>query len=326
MIKLSPKLRRIFKTQTELPPETLNPPLFITGCMRSGTSWLVEKLSRHPQLFRIGTELNHIWTTIGGADCEKTCAYRNEEHLELQYAHNMNHYFSKMIRRGQSLKHQIIRLNEYWSRQRGRINYDWSDVVPMNKSPHLINKIRYVHAMYPNSKIILIIRDIYGQVASQKVFFDNHYRLNKRVNIMTPDPGNCWFSFRKSSIPKEYSDFPRYPSDFSLLPQMWIRLNYLAIKELETLPSDSYRIVSFEKLLNDSNAMQELFGFLELKENHSHWEKTISGMKKKVTNTTTSGDPMVKWRKMLSKDEIKTMLSVIEDDRSTYELIQSKIR
>ena len=65
MIKLPKALRELFGTHGEPRATPLEQPIFVTGCMRSGTTFLVDKMASHPQLLKIGVELNQVWTDLG---------------------------------------------------------------------------------------------------------------------------------------------------------------------------------------------------------------------------------------------------------------------
>ena len=53
--------------------------------MRSGTTFLVDKLSSHPQLLKIGVELNQVWTDIGGASIKGTCDHKVAADASAEY-------------------------------------------------------------------------------------------------------------------------------------------------------------------------------------------------------------------------------------------------
>ena len=53
MLKLPSFLRNAFGTHGEPAPKPLAAPIFVTGCMRSGTTFLVDKMATHPQLLKI---------------------------------------------------------------------------------------------------------------------------------------------------------------------------------------------------------------------------------------------------------------------------------
>lgn len=325
-MKLPSFLRKILNTEGEIPPLEVNQPLFITGCMRSGTSFLYNKLSEHPQLLKIGGELNDVWTAIGGADCSVFCEHKNEKNASYTYAANMNHYFFRFIDESKSFKRHLMRMNEVASNQGGRVFYDWGNIIPVNKSTHLINKTSYLHTLFPKSKFIFIVRDIYSQSASLKIHFEVNNKKSHNFYYKPLNELGCWSILNQHNLTQEYANQPKYPGDFSIIPEMWIKLNALAVKELSQLPEDQVKIISYEKLVNQQQVVfDEIFDFLKLEIKHKTIENKIGSKSLKYINTTTRGNPLEKWKKQLSKDEIEMIKVAIITHQKEYDKIQSAI-
>lgn len=106
---LNDNLREIFKTHGEPRASMVNPPLFITGCMRSGTTFLANKLATHPQLLKVGAELNQVWTDIGGADIRGACPHLTEADANMATAYQMSNYFFQYIEESKSWKRHLMR-------------------------------------------------------------------------------------------------------------------------------------------------------------------------------------------------------------------------
>ena len=102
MIKLTQGLRDFFGTHGEPKARQYHPPVFLTGCMRSGTTFLADKLASHPQLLKIGVEMNDVWTDIGGASISGTCEYRNASHVTTEYTFQMTSYIQDFINESKS--------------------------------------------------------------------------------------------------------------------------------------------------------------------------------------------------------------------------------
>lgn len=318
---LNPKLRKLLGTEGQIPGREFPAPLFVTGCMRSGTTFLVNKITHHPQLLKIGSELNEIWGEIGGAPClGPTCAHKTAEDLNQTYVANMVHYFDRFIAESRTLKRHLMRMqHRYVKKLETRISYDWDQVIPVNKSPHLMNKTGYVHAMFPQSKLVLIVRGMHSQCSSMKIHFDVDYRKKKWVSYIPDDPAGCWSRVPESELENMGEDFSYYPDDFSLLPEMWFRLNRLALDEIRQLPEDSYIVISYEDLFTQQyEVMTRVFEFLDLDPQHKRWEKKIAGHKTAVINTTTKGNPLEKWKSKLSEKEISILDQFIQDNNAEY--------
>lgn len=315
-------LRQILNLEAEIPARTFPAPLFIAGCMRSGTSLLVDKISQHPQLLKIGTELNDIWTEIGDASCVGYCDYKDESHANSQATANMVHYFDRFVEDARSFRRWLMRLSNVIRVGSGTLSYDWDHIIPMNKSPHLTNKLRYVHALFPQSKIVLIIRSIEGHSSSMKVFFDRENKLLGRVNYIPQNPKGCYSRFEKPAVPEGVIPGRQYPGDFSIIPYMWIRLNALALTDIAHIPESSVAVICYEDLVNQqADVLSRLFDFLELREEHASKARKIISTNLKIINTSTKGDPLEKWKKYLDDTEIRQMEATIREHQGDYDFI-----
>jgi len=319
MIKLSPKLRDFFGSHGQIDAELPNHPVFVIGCMRSGTTLLVNLLSAHPQLLKIGSELNEVWTDVGGADCLKYCNGKTAEEANVQSALNMWKYFQDFITESKGIKRKIIRWADKNREQRGRVNYDWPNVHPMNKSPHLVNKIDYVKALFPEAKFVFISRSIHGQAQSQKAHFLSLYKDTGIVNHMTDDENSCWHRVPENELGSGASVFP---GDFSTIPKMWLRLHSTAFASLIKLERNDYCVVQYEDLIrNQAITMEKIFTMLQLLPIHKEAERAIGQKVISYKNTSTIGDSLSKWEDLLSEDEKHMIDSVISNNSEEYNAI-----
>lgn len=297
-------------------------PIFLIGCMRSGTTLLSRLLSMHPQIVPIGFELNDVWTEIGNAPCDKTCEFRDATHLSEDYRNNMERYFEQQLRKSKTLRSHVGRTANYFRYNYGRVSYDWRRAIVLNKSPHLMNKVGYLNSMFPRAHFILIIRDIYGHSSSQKVHFDLAYEKHGRQRFMPESEKGCWSYVDGADLPKENC----YPGKFELIPQMWLRLNNLAIKELDKIESGKVSIISYEKLIeNQSGTMQNLYSQLPLNAEHNSLLPGIAAKKVTVKNTTTEGDSIIKWKQELDESQKKTIRKAINENQDVYEQICNRV-
>ncbi len=300
-------------------------PLFITGCMRSGTTYLYNKLSEHPQLLKIKGELNEEWTKIGGVDCSVYCHFADQTSFNESTQKAMLDLFQTEIEHSKSIFKHLERTKKLIEKQGGRIFYDWNNIIPMNKSTHLVNKISYVHTLFPKSKFIFIVRDIYAQSASLKVHFNaNHSRTGFYFHKPISDI-DCWVMLGNKKD-NDYVNQPKFPGDFSIIPEMWIRLNKIALNELNKLPNEQVLFVNYEKLTtNQPTELKRIFDFLQLNKKHKDVEFKIAEKKLAYINTTTTGNPLEKWKSSLSEEEINTIQEIISRNQVDYNLIQKSI-
>ncbi|MEX2596944.1 MAG: sulfotransferase [Salibacteraceae bacterium] len=322
MVKLNDTLRDLFRTHGEPEAKMLNPPLFITGCMRSGTTYLVNKLASHPQLFKIGAELNQVWTDIGGAPIKGHCPHLTEEDASPFYTYQMTNYFSNYINEGKSFKRHLMRMAKKSETNLFRVKYDWDNIIPMNKSPHLMNKTRYVNALFPGAKFILIVRDIYAQSASLKF----HFKKNRKIKCITDDPYDCWSITNKTGLKPMPDSKKCFPENFSVIPKMWMRLNKVALEEIQLLEPRQYLVLKYEDLiLNQEKELARIFNFLGLKDKYGDLEEQIKESAAKKLNTSTKGNPINKWKTQLSKNEIQSIKNEILKEDRVYSQITQKV-
>lgn len=321
MINIGPKLREILKTHGELPAEKALPPLFLTGCMRSGTTFLSNKLAGHPQLLKIGWELIEVWTKIGGASCFNTCPALDEKDVNPVYTYNMSMYFKNFIDESKTLKRHLMRANAYYFRGTDRIFYDWDNIIPLNKSPHLVNKIKYVKGLFPDAHFVFIIRDIYAQSASLKAFMSRTTKEMGRVQLAPNDGKSCWTTMLMKDLEE---GVPYLPKNFELIPLMWLRLNLHGLRAMAEIPSDKRTVLKYEDLVNNQEGtLGKVFQSLKLLPKHKNEENRLLEKKISYKNTATKGDSREKWKTTLSEDEKNIIENIIKKHQEDYDEINS---
>lgn len=322
MIKLPRFLRRLIGTQGEIAPRKVYMPLFVTGCMRSGTTFLVDKLTSHPQLLKIGDELNQVWTEIGGAEIEGTCKHKSAKDANSYYTYQMGHYFFNFINKSKGIKRSLMRASFYLNTRRGRIQYDWENIIPVNKSTHLMNKIGYLNTSFPKSKIIIIVRDIYAHCSSMKMHFLSQNKKNDIIAFRTEAELDCWSIRKEGEVEDNLKDRPSFPPDFRLIPEMWFNLNKQALEVAKSIDSNDVIVLSYEDLVNNQEkVLHKVFDFLSLESKHQKEVDKICSSQIKHTNTTTKGNSLDKWKNYLSEEEIEIIQNTIENNKSDYNFI-----
>lgn len=322
MIKLPAFLRDFFGTHGEPEARAVNAPLFVTGCMRSGTTFLVDKLASHPQLLKIGVELNRVWTDIGGASIKGTCEHKVAGDASPEYTYQMATYFADFVRESQTLKRKAMRRYAKYFHGLGRASYDWDHIVPVNKSPHLMNKLGYVGALFPQSTMIIIVRDIYSHSASMKYHFEKLHKADGRTYFMEESLTAC-YSQTHGQVPEGKA---AYPGDFSIIPQLWLRMNKVAFDEIDRAGFKKKLVVSYEDLvMNQKGTLAAIFEALELRPEHDIVAKEIAEKATVLVNTTTKGNPLEKWKKQLSAEEIAAIDAVVEGQSEDYKFIRASL-
>ena len=320
MIRLPKFLRKALKTHPQPPSREVETPLFITGVMRSGTTFLVSKVVSHPQLLKVGDELDKVWNHIGGAQIGAECVHKTAEDASGQYTYQMSNYFFNFIQESKGLKRHLMRAANKYNKEFGRIFHDWENIIPVNKSPHFINKMEYVLELFPTSKFVYIIRDIRGHSASMKVHF-NVYRTKKgKVAFLPDDHKDCWSLV--DEIPETVLGPTSYPPTFGIIPEMWIRLNKIGLEIAKRLGPEKVMVVKYEDLIANQEAlMKKIFDFIGTHEKHTEETAKIARAKMANINTTTKGNSLEKWKKTLMQEEKNELDQCITKYQQEYDVI-----
>ena len=287
-------LSKILNVPTEKPAKQFNDPVFLIGLMRSGTTLLMHSLSEHPQLLKVGFELNTMWREVGGLKGDKnSCPRLTEDDFKQIYLKNVVHYFSDYIADSKSILRHLSRIDQRRVHGSGGIFYDWDNVIPLNKSPHLSNKVRYLSKLFPRAKFVVLVRPIESQSASLKKHFQNA-KLSKGKEYFLPDEnGSCWTKVNETN---KLQSKETATADFSSIVKSWLSLNYTMLKDLEAVNNPSLIVDYNDLVVDQSKTLRTIFKFLDLKEEHRMKELKIARRSRKIHNTTTKGDPLTKWK------------------------------
>tara|TARA_B100000965_G_scaffold348139_1_gene320606 strand:+ start:724 stop:1719 length:996 start_codon:yes stop_codon:yes gene_type:complete len=316
---------KLLNVPTEPEPRSFNDPIFLIGSMRSGTTLLMNSLSEHPQILKIGFELNKVWTEIGGAPVHNGCLERTEKHFNVKYANNMTAYFSDYLNKSKSFIRKLSRYSQQRYYGSGGVNYDWEKIYLMNKSPHLSNKVRYIHSLYPACKFIVVVRSPFAQCASLKMKFLKSLKEENRYRFLSEQAGVCWQGFQGDRL----AEFPKervFPGNFDLLVEAWLDINYTMLKHLEHIPNDQKVILAYESIVQDNKeSMNRIFKTLDLKKEHRNYEQKIITKERKIHNTSTSGNPLSKWKKHLDGSEQEVISTFLEKEKEKFEFIKNAV-
>ncbi len=316
-------------------------PLFVVGCVRSGTTifhkLLLEACPQALDLTDEGHECRPFWQAFGlkiGARRTGTFCHSAAKDDDLtRHRAEIQAYVNSRCKEG---------------------------AVLINKNPHLMNKISFVAEVLPTSRFILITREIMSVVSSTKLFFEHvnrsnedypsflHYwpdcelpcwhtvrdnrfqlqltfggmrrfakksayglRLKKRKKITWPSRRFRHETF--SSFYRDHLDKSRYyPGEgFARIPESWIELNINALDQLHALDERRWMSVTYEDLASDTRGIvKRSLEFIgvdkpELKSIPKHLDLSRSE----------------KWRKGLSEGEKETVKDLVQQRSLKYERI-----
>lgn len=163
-------VRKVFAGE----PAKVHQPVFIVGCGRSGTTLLFEILSEHPDLVR----------TTGYPDGEDHEGWIRYGKCVMAGIGNVHHSHYGNGINGQQFCLHMTREDVTEDIIGDMHNYYWENILEkrggkrvLNKQPHLSNKLDYVLGIFPDAKILHIIRDCEPMVASWLSVMDDHPSL-----------------------------------------------------------------------------------------------------------------------------------------------------
>lgn len=152
----------------------LREPIFIVGCGRSGTTLLFDIVSQHPGLAR----------TTGYPDGEDHSGWIEHGRCVMAGIGNASHSDYGSGINGQQYCLHMTKDDVTEEIVRDMHDYYWKDVLKecrgkrvVNKQPHLSNKLDYVLGIFPDAKIVHIVRDCEPMVASWLALMDEHPSL-----------------------------------------------------------------------------------------------------------------------------------------------------
>ncbi|MFW2439046.1 MAG: sulfotransferase family protein [Arenicellales bacterium] len=163
-------------------------PIFIIGCQRSGTTLLRTILHSHPDI-SIGYECAFYKLLAQKYDCSIPINERLEEFIEDLYRvrrfdlWNLEKRYLRQeflkIDREVSFSQAVLLIAELYRRE----NKPKASFVGF-KNPNGIFHLPYIFDLFPNAKVIHIMRDVRGLLASEK-------KKRKRMSIDTYDAASC---------------------------------------------------------------------------------------------------------------------------------------
>lgn len=231
-------------------------PIFIVGVPHSGTSWLGRVLDKHPQL--IGSiETNYIWMW-GNSD--KPDDVLNASDL------------TEKIK-----KHIEQRITNHLKVP--------SDKRLCDKTPRNCLRIPFLHALFPDAQIILVVRDgraVIRSIQRQNVEPTNAvmrkeiaYRLQNVpitdlalylpkikmvINRLLDKPIDYW-----GAKPPGWEAWLKEYSQSVVIAKQWVEATSIAREEGKKLPSGSFMEVKYEDLIfNPEVFIPQIAAFLDL--------------------------------------------------------------
>lgn len=254
--------------RTELPFERgaghVTKPVFIVGCGRSGTGMLFDLLSQHPQLIKTtgypSGEDHEGWIEHGGC----VMAGIGEGTTSTKYGTGINGYHACLHMTAQDATVDIVMsMHDYY----------WNHVLKhaagkrvINKCPHNSNKLDYMLGIFPDAKIIHIVRDCEPTVLSWLAVMQHHPNL---VVYWPEEKFPCLWLLPKPNSASELRRLDHHPRFFpgggaGLFIDYWRQVN-MGISEQMNDRGDQLKMVRYEDLVaQPDSVLNDLAKFCEL--------------------------------------------------------------
>jgi len=300
------------KTQKNSDLLRIYKPVVIIGCGRSGSTMLFNMLNEHKQLipargFPDGED-TEMWVKVGGAliagfggkhsqlpvgHC--LCLPMGENDIDLERINYFHQYCAKKYPR---LRDKQFRL--------------------LSKNGHLSNKVKYIHKIFPDVKLIHIIRHPYATIASWKAILAQCKNLlievpNNSAACINIYPNKGWdkvIGIMNKNNPDLYN--PYDIESIRLLARYWLNINSYIIKQVNQISNINYYKVKYEDLfIHQRQVTEKILDFCEISPK-DHWTLKID----KIINE--------KWRNQLSYQECMLIKEELNDEIENlgYELPQ----
>lgn len=256
-----------------------NPPVFILGVQRSGTTLLRLILNSHSHIaipeeaafLRPIIKKKYIYNEIPVKDLKRICNYlENSPHYAL-WNYDSSKFLNWLKKQSSiSLKEFINNLYMSYAESEGKVR--WGD-----KTPSLFRKLRLLYKLFPSAKFIHIVRD-------GRDVFDSRRRMDS-----TKD-------------------------NAAVMAIEWCYKIYKIERFLELLPpSNKYTLRYEDLLINPEETLKNLCGFMQVEyepQMRDFYRKSkyyVGSHHSKLIFKPITSENLQKWKNNLSGKEIKIL-------------------
>jgi hypothetical protein len=230
----------------------INNPIFLVGCMRSGTTLLADLLGSHPNIIHCPFELKHVWSRAGKVPMaspktlDRICPQLNESDVKPGQKQKLVRAFHREMIKNKGKKHI-------------------PNSVFLNKNPHLCNKLPFVQTLFPNARFIWIYRDLPSVTASLKKLLKHHNLVHYWPYKSNEETIRCFNLFHRT-LPKNIDRARCFPGgDAKYLAEYWYENNKAVSDFSKTVPPGQIFIIKEEELIhNPEKVLTECLDFLKL--------------------------------------------------------------
>ncbi|RAH36585.1 sulfotransferase [Halomonas sp. SL1] len=306
-------------------------PIFVIGCWRSGTTILAKLLDNHPRLSWLGWEMNDEWEKFGdikGRAFENP--YQDGREVDGQTSCRMaSLFYQELLKKYVIEKKGKLSLNEMFEYPQ--------EVIPLNKSPNLMNKVEHVKRVFPGAKFVLIVRDVFS--------FSNAYYKHSRDlvwrqrGLLTYWPTEGGVNIEReggvkrfvSAKPEEMKNIPedqvvQNDSGYKRIPEAWLKLNAGAIHSLIKVAEEDFVAIRFEDLMSHpQRVLSRVASVLGLENVPIDTPDNLLDVKIPYNYTNTKGDATKVHLDEMSSFQLKCVEQEVSERRELYEFIENNL-
>ncbi len=250
-----------------------NPPFFVVGHGRSGTTWLERTLNTHPEVLCKGSGM-FFGRSIGLFEGRKTLYATLASSDDLQIWHGMRPNYWSERSFEQDLPGYVKALTDHVLGT--ELERSGKKIVG-DRTPHHVSFLEEIHELYPDSKIIHIIRDGRDVAVSNIHASWNSARDKGGPVDLEPEEierRNAYLSDREGFLKERQSIFvePRIRQ----LAKSWNTVVSKGRRDGKALFGDDYFEIRYESLLdNPSHELENLFGVLGVSQTTSTVDRIV---------------------------------------------------
>lgn len=277
------------------PTHRIQDPIIIIGAPRSGTTLLGQLIAAHPDV-AYWEEPRTVWST-GNQNLPDDVL--NEKHLTPSIADQIDQRFSNFLE-----KNAATRFAE--------------------KTPSNMLRIPFIHALYPDCKIIHLHRDPYPVIASALRMLEappDAKRIIARILEARPrDYPQLSALFFRDTIPRFFRSGkknywgPRPPGwqewkklpPATMLSKQWHALTQAALHDLQQLPNTCWMQIGYQDLIQNPNQiLPQILEFSELSPS-----PLVTDLAEKIIH---NNDPKA-WQQQLSSEQLQQIQNTRHGD------------
>ena len=239
---------------------------FILATLRSGTTYFRNILASNQNILTFPRELNSFWTEYGQAPCgvSAQCPACKAEDLTDETRAVVQKFFYDSYKNRNSVSRLTYRTYRKFRYNNETVVKKGQPFYVLNKSTHLLNKISYVNSIFPESRFIFILRDIYSQCNSLKRHLAKMDKMGKWLIQYPSEPKECW-RFIPINDTKTDKSANQTGYVFRDICRYWIEQNSTALRDLEKIPRDRKLFIKFSDITNNiEKVLSKVETFLEI--------------------------------------------------------------